>query len=125
MHSKELKEMIYGILNTTGYKIYLNYAKQSDTMPYIIYKMPDITQIQQNKDEITLEINIWNTRGSTPTTETIFDTLDLLLNHKTHKKLDKVFAHSYRIHIIDDLPTEDENIKHCEIRYLFKNYSIH
>lgn len=99
-------------------------AKDNDTFPYVVYNLPSTSEVVANRDDIILEIDIWDIQRDgydvISSIENLTDTIDKSL--KDIRYLDgKHLLMFQRLNRLV-LPDEDKNIERRQLRYLIKSY---
>ena len=74
---------LYNLISAVVTNTYYQKADDGASFPYAVYKCPNITSIghyKQGRDDVTLEIDLWDNLKDQTRIETLVRTLDLALN---------------------------------------------
>jgi hypothetical protein len=117
----DLLTFIYNQIQSTYEKTYFEKAPQDTLYPYVVFHLPNISEVEVRED-IVLEVDIWTNTGDIAELETITDNVDKKLNRLPN--LDdnfqcKIYRDTpYRL----TLPDQDETIDRRRLRYNIKLY---
>jgi hypothetical protein len=115
----DLLTAIYTKIATVTTKAYLEKAPDGAVYPYVVYKLPNSTDIDGcplgNREDYTLEIDIWDNLNDTTRLETLTNSIDTAMQRK-HVDNSNIAVSFYRLSRLM-IPDPDQKIKRRQLRY--------
>lgn len=129
MNVIELRTQIQTLLKTKCDRVYFERATDTTVYPYVVYNLVDSREFEGNREDIDLEVDIWDNAQDTTAIETLTGDIDgdgdLFNATGLHRKLfyeaDTLSAKCYRdrrLAIID----EDVRIRRRQLKYYIQTY---
>ena len=117
----DLLTFIYDQIQSVYAKTYFEKAPQSTEYPYVVYHMPNTSEVEVREDTV-LEVDVWTNTGDMVELETITDNIDKKLNRLSNLDANfqcKIYRDNpYKLNI----PDEDPIINRRRLRYNIKLY---
>ena len=117
----DLLTFIYNQIQSVYNKTYFEKAPQGTEYPYVVYHMPNTSEVEVREDTV-LEVDIWTNTGDIVELETITDNIDKKLNRLSNLDANfqcKIYRDNpYKLNI----PDEDPIIDRRRLRYNIKLY---
>lgn len=131
MNILELKKQIQLFLKTKADRVYFRKANEKTAFPYVVFNFPDSDADFFEREDIILEVDIWDKSNITTTIDTLTGSIDgdgdikspTGLNRKSINIDSHLRAKIYRInrYTIDD---EEKKIERRQLRYKVKAYLL-
>lgn len=131
MNIIELQKQITSFLLTKSTRVYFRKAPENSVFPYVVYNLPNSEAGYSEREDIILEVDIWDNTNLTQTIDTLVGAIDgdgdLKDPTGLHRKLiyigGSLSAKIYRENrlIIDD---EDSSIERRQLRYSIQTYLL-
>lgn len=115
--------VIYNKLKEYHARVYQNVAPQTSAIfPYVVFRVPSINE-KEIREDIILEIDIWDNISDTTRLETLTTQIAKGLNR--YKYIDgKMQLSSYKINQLN-IPDPDQNINRRQLRFNLQTYILH
>lgn len=118
----ELRKVITGLLKQTNVEVFYENAINTAKFPYIVYNFESVNFGNTGRDDIFLDIDIWDKNSSSIEVETIADYVEDILN-SLNKPTDSILPTFYKENR-RALQDEDKNIRRRQLRFIIQNYYI-
>lgn len=118
----ELRKVITGLLKQSNVDVYYENAIDTATFPYIVYNLESVNFGNTGRDDIYLEVDVWDRNTSSTNVEIISDYIEEILNslnNPTSNVLPTFYKDSRRA-----LQDEDKTIRRRLLRFVIQNYYI-
>ena len=117
----DLLTFIYNQIQSVHTKTYFEKAPQGTEYPYVVYHMPNTSEVEVREDTV-LEVDIWTNTGDIVELETITDNIDKKLNRLSNLDANfqcKIYRDNpYKLSLTDEDPAIDRR----RLRYNIKLY---
>lgn len=122
-----LLEYLYTVLSQSQKPVYFEQAPVKDPItqlppvyPYIVFKLPNALNVETDRQDYSLIIDIWDNKSDTTALETLTSDVDNLLYklRVTDENQFLMFERENRLMI----PDEDTTIKRRQLQYTVKQY---
>lgn len=122
-----LLKYLYTVLSQAQKPVYFEQAPVKDPItqlapkyPYIVFKLPDSLNVESDRQDYSLIIDIWDNKPDTTALETLTSNVDKLLYklRVTDEKQFLMFERENRLMI----PDEDTSVKRRQLQYTVKQY---
>lgn len=115
-----LLKYLYTVLSQAQKPVYFEQAPQGASYPYIVYKLPNTVNVQADRQDYSLVIDIWDNKSDTTALETLTSDVDKLLYRLrvTDENQFLMFERENRLMI----PDESADIKRRQLQYTVKQY---
>lgn len=131
MNVLELKKQIQTFLLTCCDNVYYERADNISSFPYVVFNLTDSFGVEGNREDFTLEIDVWDNTQNTLTLETIVGNIDgdgdlfdaTGLHRRLITSLDLFSAKIYRDRRINITDT-DERIRRRHLKYDIQCYLV-
>jgi len=105
-------------------RVFNEHATANAIFPYVVFKFTSSTNLVSDREDIILEIDIWDTQkdgyDATLNVELLTDKIDKFLKKNRHID-DNQFLMFQKINRLN-LPDEDTNVRRRQLRYVVKYY---
>lgn len=98
--------------------VYFEEAPSSAVYPYAVFKLPNSLEIESDRQDFILEIDVWDDSADTTRLEQLTDALDKQLYKLRH--LDTNYCLLFQR--TNRLMLPDPDLKRRQLRYLIKTY---
>lgn len=115
-----LIKYLYTLLSQAQKPVYFEQAPSGASYPYIVFKVPDSVNVESDRQDYSLIIDVWDNQADTTALENLTSDVDKLL-HKlrvTDENQFLMFERENRLMI----PDEDTAIKRRQLQYTVKQY---
>jgi hypothetical protein len=120
----EVYELINTLLRDCGIQVYNEYIPQDKPFPYIKFHCPSIGEVESQRQDILLYIDIWDKNTDIVNIENICNEVDSRLN-KTNSINDTAHISIYRDNLWKlNIPDVDLEIRRRQLRYIVKIIKI-
>ena len=111
-----LKQAIYSLIDSVADRVYDSRTPTNKTYPYVNINYPSIGEADESfRQNIILELDIWDNETDTTALETLTDAIDKKLNRYVSNNL---YFRIYRLNPYRlELDDGDENIRRRQLRY--------
>ena len=111
-----LKQAIYSLINAVATRVYDSRTPTTKIYPYVNIIYPTIGEADESfRQNIILELDIWDNETDTTALETLTDAIDKKLNRYVDNGL---YFRVYRLNPYRfELDDSDENIRRRQLRY--------
>lgn len=122
-----LLKYLYTVLSQSQKPIYFEQAPVKDPItqlapkyPYIVFKLPDSLNVESDRQDYSLIIDLWDNKADTTALETLTSDVDKLLYRlrETDETQFLMFERENRLMI----PDEYSSIKRRQLQYTVKQY---
>jgi hypothetical protein len=100
--------------------VYFKRVGNKPPNPYIVFKTPSDSPEEYNRDDVTVEIDIWGDDNSNPSVYALSDSIESVLNMKRVLTADHLlmFPNAQRLEIPDPNP----KIERIQLRYIVRKH---
>ncbi|CAM3729811.1 hypothetical protein [Mesobacillus zeae] len=122
-----LLKYLFTLLSQAQKPVYFEQAPEKDSItlappkfPYIVFKLPDSLNVENDRQDYSLIIDIWDNRTDTTALENLTSQVDKLLYRLRVTDMNQflMFERENRLMI----PDEDTSIKRRQLQYTVKQY---
>jgi hypothetical protein len=115
-----LLQYIFSKLSEAQKPVYFEFAPHKAIMPYIVFSLPNSVDVESDRQDYTLQINIWDDKADSAALETLTSDIDILLHKLQYIDNNQFlkFERENRLMISDS----DPSIKRRQLRYTVKQY---
>lgn len=117
---KNLLQYIFSILSETLKPVYLEVAPNEVAYPYIVFSLPNSVNVESDRQDYTLQINIWDNKTDTTALETLTDLIDGKLYKRQYLDSNQFIKFERESRLM--VPDTDPSIKRRQLRYTVKTY---
>jgi hypothetical protein len=115
-----LLTFLYTKLSETQKPVYFEIAPSKTVFPYIVYKLPNSVNVESDRQDYTLQIDVWDKNTDTTALETLTDDIDKQLYKLEHLDTDQFLKFERESRLM--IPDTDPKIKRRQLRYVVKQY---
>ena len=120
--SQALQSIIQAKIESCGYTGYADEAPDGSTYPYIVYSVDSFTYTDA-RDDIQLDVDIWDRSPNYQTVEAMADTLEAAFdNYIVHDESSIVLPQFFR-YLRTKVPDTDRKLKRINLKFDIQNYS--
>ncbi|SDY23179.1 DUF3168 domain-containing protein [Thermoactinomyces sp. DSM 45892] len=118
----ELQRFLVSQLKRIHPRVYLEWAVQGASFPYLVYQLPTSSEMNRREDFV-LEVDVWDqpSDGSTLYLQTLTDRVDQQLNRLTYTDASGWNARFFRVSRLM-IPDPDPLIRRRQLRYDIRTY---
>lgn len=115
-----LLKYLFSLLSEAQKTVYFERAPDAAVMPYIVFKLPNSLNVESDRQDYSLIVDIWDNKADTTALETLTSEVDKLLYRLrvTDANQFLMFERENRLMI----PDEDATIKRRQLQYTVKQY---
>lgn len=115
-----LLQYLFTRLSEAQIPIYFEQAPNDAQYPYAVFKLPDSLNIESDRQDYSLIVDVWDNKPDTTILETLTDSLDNLLYKQSYLDTNQhlLFQRENRLMI----PDEDSSIRRRQLQYTIKRY---
>lgn len=118
--TNELRKLIQSQLKTKCSNVYYEQAIDSALYPHCVYNFASIDLGDLIRDDLVLEVDVWDKGNSCTAIENLCDQIEELFNNANLPQ-DKILPTFFRISRIP-VKDEDKSIKHRLLKFQIQNY---
>lgn len=118
--TNELRKLIQSKLKTKCSNVYYEQAIDSALYPHCVYNFASIDLGDLIRDDLVLEVDVWDKGNSCTAIENLCDQIEELFNNANLPQ-DKILPTFFRISRIP-VKDEDKSIKHRLLKFQIQNY---
>jgi hypothetical protein len=115
-----LLQALHTQLSDTSFPVYLETVPQKAKLPYIVFSLPNSLNVESDRQDYTLQVDVWDNIPDNTRIDTITNNIDSKL-HKLrflNENLLLILQRENRLMI----PDPDPSIRRRQLRYLIKTY---
>ena len=112
--------LVYGKLKTVCNAVYYEISSDDGLYPHIVFSCSDVDLEDLNRNDVIIDVDIWDKSSSALQVEELTDSVESLFNNKNLPQS----AILPTFYLIDrkSVPDEDKTIRHRLVRIQAQNY---
>lgn len=115
-----LLSYVFTKLSETQKPVYFEIAPTNAVFPFIVYKLPNSVNIESDRQDYTLQIDVWDKNTDTTALETLTNDIDKRLHQLQHLDTNQFLKFERESRLM--IPDTDPTIRRRQLRYVVKQY---
>jgi hypothetical protein len=114
-----LLKMLFTQLSDVGIPVYLEQPEQGTPPPYVSFSLPNSVEVETDRLDYTLQVDIWDNSRDNTRVETITTQIDNKLHKLRHLDNNQllIFQRENRLMVPDP-----DGLRRRQLRYVIKTY---
>jgi hypothetical protein len=114
----KIRKILLDYLKSVHSRVYYEVAPETATLPYVVFDLPNSVNFEADRQDFTLEIDVWDNNKDTTGIETLTTNIDKVLHKLRHLDNDYLLI----IERNNRLNISDPDLKRRMLRYTVKVY---
>jgi hypothetical protein len=115
-----LLQVLFTKLSEIQKPVYFELAPSNAVFPYIVYKLPNSTNVESDRQDYVLQVDVWDNKSDTTALETLTNDIDKKLNKMEHLDFTQFIKIERENRLM--VPDTDPEIRRRQLRYTVKQY---